>query len=114
MSLSARELLSYIAYLDKNNLDATKYETEFWYRVSRTFTVLIMPILALAFVFGSLRSGGSGGRLMIGVVIGLAYYLASESLANSGEVFNLNPIIISWLPTAALMAVTVFALSRVR
>jgi lipopolysaccharide export system permease protein len=114
MSLSARELLSYIAYLDKNDLDATKYETEFWYRVSRTFTVLIMPILALAFVFGSLRTGGSGGRLMIGVVIGLAYYLASESLANSGEVFNLNPLIISWLPTAALAGVTVFALSRIR
>ena len=114
MSLSARELLSYITYLHKNSLDATKYETEFWYRVSRTFTVLIMPILALAFVFGSLRTGGSGGRLMIGVVIGLAYYLASESLANSGEVFNLNPIIVAWLPTVALMVITVFALSRVR
>jgi len=114
MSLSARELLSYITYLHKNSLDATKYETEFWYRVSRTFTVLIMPILALAFVFGSLRTGGSGGRLMIGVVIGLAYYLASESLANSGEVFDLNPIIVAWLPTVALMVITVFALSRVR
>ena len=114
MSLSARELLSYITYLHKNSLDATKYETEFWYRVSRTFTVLIMPILALAFAFGSLRTGGSGGRLMIGVVIGLAYYLASESLANSGEVFNLNPIIVAWLPTVALMVITVFALSRVR
>ncbi|TFG41075.1 MAG: LPS export ABC transporter permease LptG [Chromatiales bacterium] len=114
MSLSARELLSYITYLHKNSLDATKYETEFWYRVSRTITVLIMPILALAFVFGSLRTGGSGGRLMIGVVIGLAYYLASESLANSGEVFDLNPIIVAWLPTVALMVITVFALSRVR
>ncbi len=114
LSLSARELLSYISYLDKNDLDATKYETEFWHRVSRTFTVMIMPILALAFVFGSLRTGGAGGRLMIGVVIGLAYYLASESLANSGQVFNLNPILVTWLPTAALTMVTVFALARIR
>jgi lipopolysaccharide export system permease protein len=57
LSLSARELLSYIDYLKRNDLDAEKYETEFWFRVSRTFTVLIMPILALAFVFGSLRTG---------------------------------------------------------
>ena len=56
LSLSAREMLSYIDYLERNNLDSTKYETEFWYRVSRTFTVFIMPILALAFVFGSLRT----------------------------------------------------------
>jgi len=114
LSLSARELLSYIDYLERNSLDATKYETEFWFRVSRTFTVLIMPILALAFVFGSLRSGGAGGRLMIGVVIGLAYYLASETLANSGQVFNLNPIIVTWLPSVILTTVTFIALSRIR
>ena len=114
LSLSARELLSYIDYLKRNDLDAIKYETEFWFRVSRTFTVLVMPVLALAFVFGSLRSGGAGARLMIGVVIGLAYYLASETLANSGQVFNLNPIVVTWLPSALLMAITLFALSRVR
>jgi lipopolysaccharide export system permease protein len=114
LSLSARELLGYIDYLKRNNLDAIKYETEFWYRVSRTFTVLIMPILSLAFVFGSLRSGGAGGRLMIGVVIGLAYYLASETLANSGQVFNLNPIIVTWVPSVTLMIITLIALSRIR
>lgn len=114
LSLSARELLTYIDYLKHNNLDALKYETEFWYRVSRTCVVLIMPMLALAFVFGSLRTGGAGGRLMLGVVIGLAYYLASETLANSGQVYNLNPIIVAWLPTLTIALVTAFALSRIR
>ena len=114
LSLSARELLTYIDYLKRNSLDATKYETEFWFRVSRTFTVLIMPLLALAFVFGSQRSGSAGGRLMIGVVIGLAYYLASETMANSGQVFNLNPLLVTWLPSVTLTAITIFALSRVR
>ena len=114
LSLSARELLSYIEYLKRNDLDAIKYETEFWFRVARTFTVLIMPVLALAFVFGSLRSGGAGARLMIGVVIGLAYYLASETLANSGQVFGLNPVIVTWIPSMTLAVVTVFALSRIR
>lgn len=114
LSLSARELLVYIDYLKRNSLDATKYETEFWFRVSRTCTLVIMPLLALAFVFGSLRTGGAGGRLMIGVVIGLAYYLASETLANSGQVFNLNPIVVTWLPSVILALVALFALSRIR
>jgi lipopolysaccharide export system permease protein len=73
-----------------------------------------MPLLALAFVFGSLRTGGAGARLMIGVVIGLAYYLASEMLANSGQVFNLNPAVIAWMPSGLLVIVTIFALNRVR
>ena len=51
---------------------------------------------------------------MIGVMIGLGYFLASETLANSGQVFNLNPAIISWIPTLVLLGVTVFALARVR
>jgi len=114
LSLSARGLLVYIDYLKRNNLDASQYESEIWYRASRTLTVLIMPILSLAFVFGSLRSGGAGGRLMIGVVVGLAYYLASETLANSGQVFDLNPAVVNWLPLLVLCAITAIALRRVR
>jgi lipopolysaccharide export system permease protein len=113
-SLSGRGLLSYVAYLKRNSLDARQYETELWYRIARTATVVIMPVLALAFVFGSLRTGGAGGRLMIGIVIGLAYYLASEMLANSGQVFNFDPAVIAWLPSALLAVITLIALRRIR
>jgi lipopolysaccharide export system permease protein len=113
-SLSGRGLVSYIAYLKRNSLDARRYETELWYRIARTATVLIMPVLALAFVFGSLRTGGAGARLMIGVVIGLSYYLASEMLANSGQVFNFDPAVIAWLPSALLAVITLIALNRIR
>lgn len=113
-SLSIRGLYDYIRYLKRNSLDADLYETEFWYRIARTTTVIVMPVLALAFVFGSLRTGGAGARLMIGVVIGLAYYLASEMLANSGQVFDLNPAVVAWLPSMLLLLATLIALNRVR
>lgn len=114
VSLSARGLIDYIRYLRRNELSAVRYEMELWSRVASTATVVIMPVLALAFVFGSLRSSGAGSRLMVGVLIGLGYFLASETLANSGQVFNLNPALVTWLPTLALLAITGFALSRVR
>lgn len=114
VSLSARGLMSYISYLKKNSLDAERYETEFWSRIARTVTVIIMPVLALAFVFGSLRSTGSGSRLVAGILIGLAYFLASEMTANSGQVFNLNPAFVTWLPSIALLGITGVALTRVR
>jgi lipopolysaccharide export system permease protein len=114
LSLSARGLLGYIDYLDRNQLDSSPYVTEIWYRASRTLSVLVMPVLSLAFVFGSLRTGGAGGRLMIGVGIGLAYYLVNEMLANSGQVFNLNPAVTTSLPTMVLVLITIVALARVR
>lgn len=114
ISLSAKGLFSYIQYLKKNNLSSGRYETELWSRVSTTVTVVIMPVLALAFVFGTLRVSGSGGRIMIGVLIGLGYYLASEMIANSGQVYDLNPALVTWLPSLALLAITVFALDRIK
>jgi len=114
LSLSARGLLVYIDYLKRNSLDASQYESELWNRAARTLAIVIMPILSLAFVFGSLRSGGAGSRLAIGVIIGLAYYLASETLANSGQVFNLNPIVVNWAPSLMLLLITLFALARIR
>jgi len=114
ISLSARGLINYIGYLKQNGLSAERYEMELWSRIARTATVVVMPVLALAFVFGSLRTAGHGTRLMIGVLVGLLYFLASEMLANSGQVFNLNPALVTWLPSIALVLVTVFALSRVR
>ncbi len=114
ISLSAKGLLSYISYLKKNNLSSGRYETELWSRVSSTVTIVLMPVLALAFVFGSLRVSGSGGRIMIGVLIGLGYYLASQMIANSGQVYDLNPALVTWLPSLVLLAVTAFAMDRVR
>ncbi len=114
ISLSVKGLLSYISYLKKNNLSSGRYETELWSRIATTVTVVIMPILALSFVFGSLRVSGSGGRIMIGVMIGLGYYLASEMIANSGQVYDLNPALVTWLPSLALLAVTVFSIDRIR
>lgn len=113
-SLSLRGLLSFIGYLGKNELDATVYQTELWNRIASTVTIILMPVLAIGFVFGTLRSAGAGGRLMVGVMIGLAYFLASRMLANTGVVFNLNPAVLAWLPSLALAAVTAFVLSRVR
>ncbi len=114
VSLSAKGLLSYIRYLKKNNLSSGRYETELWSRISTTSTIVIMPVLALAFVFGSLRVSGSGGRIMIGVLIGLGYYLASEMIANSGQVYDLDPALVTWLPSLVLLAITVFAIDRIR
>ena len=113
-SMSLQGLLTYMRYLYANELDASVYETEFWSRFSAFAAIVIMPILAIGFVFGSLRSAGTGARMMVGVMIGLAWFLASRLLANTGQVFELNAVLTAWLPSLVLAIVTALALSRVR
>ena len=54
---------------------------------------------------------GFAARSAIGAT---SVLLASEMLANSGQVFNMNPALVAWLPALLLLLVTAFALGRVR
>ncbi|CAN5120275.1 LPS export ABC transporter permease LptG [soil metagenome] len=112
--LAARGLYAYTRYLRANGLESSRYEVALWSRIAMLTSIVIMTVLALPFVFGSLRTTGAGGRLMIGLLIGAAYFLVSKTLVNSSEVFALDPLLIAWLPTLALAAFTLIALTRVR
>jgi lipopolysaccharide export system permease protein len=73
-----------------------------------------MTMLALPFVLGSLRSASAGARMIVGLVIGLGYYVLGELSTNSREVFALDPIVVAWAPSAVLCVITVLAVARLR
>lgn len=113
-TLDTPGLERYIRYLRRNDLDATRYVIAYWGRLANITSVVFMTMLALPFVFGGLRSAGTGARLLVGLVIGLGYYVAVQLSASSGQVFNLEPVVAAWAPTAALTIVTAIALLRIR
>jgi lipopolysaccharide export system permease protein len=112
--LDTPSLVRYIEYLRANSLDAHRYLVAYWSRLANVASVIVMTVLALPFVFGSLRSAGAGARLVVGLIIGLTYYVASEVLTSGGEVYGLDPLIIAWAPTALLLLVMIVAFARVR
>jgi lipopolysaccharide export system permease protein len=73
-----------------------------------------MTMLALPFVLGSLRSAGAGARMVIGLVIGLGYYVLGELSANTGQVFALDPVVAAWAPSSVLLIITMLAVVRLR
>jgi lipopolysaccharide export system permease protein len=113
-TLTGAALFRYSRYLRRNGLDATPYEVVFWGRLASAVAVIPMCMLALPFVFGRLRSSGAGARMLVGLVIGLAYFLASRGLADGGQVYGLGAGLVAWLPTIVLTVVTGIALSRAR
>ncbi len=112
--LDTPALQRYIAYLQANELNADSYLLAYWSRIAKIVAVAFMTMLAVPFVFGSLRSAATGARLAVGLVIGLGFYALDEMLANSGEVFELDPMIVAWAPTVGLGLVTLVAVARVR
>jgi lipopolysaccharide export system permease protein len=112
--LDTPSLVRYIGYLEANGLDAHRYLVAYWSRVASVVSVILMTILALPFVFGSLRSAAAGARLVVGLIIGLTYYVAGEVLTSGGEVYGLDPLVIAWAPSTLLMLVTAGAFARIR
>lgn len=113
-TLSLQGLQRYIAYLERNGLDSRRYQQAFWTKVVIPVSILAMVLLAVPFVFGPMRSVGQGQRVIFGVLIGVAFYVFNLTLAQSGLVFGLNPLVSAWMPTILFTAGSVFALSRIR
>jgi lipopolysaccharide export system permease protein len=112
--LTLRGLASYIDHLRRNNLDTASYEIGYWSRIARLFAVVIVTLLALPFVFGPLRTTGAGTRTVLGVMLGVVFFLITRTIENGGQLFGLNPALVGWLPTVVIGLCTLIAISRTR
>ena len=112
--LTGRSLWRLIHYFQSNSLDAREYVFAFWSRIARTVGVLFAVLLAIPFVLGSLRSAGAGTRMMLGLLIGIGFFLLQRLIESGSVVFNLNPVLLAWLPTTLLALATLMLLMRAR
>lgn len=112
--LTLRGLASYIDHLRRNSLGTASYEIGYWSRIARLFAVIVVTLLALPFVFGPLRTTGAGTRTVIGVLLGVVFFLITRTVENGGQLFGLNPALVGWLPTATIGLCTLVAISRTR
>jgi len=113
-ALSVNGLLTYIEHMRANSLDAWAFRTAFWVRIARTVAVAIIVVLAVPFAFGPMRSTGTGARTVVGIIMGVTFFLGAKMVEGAGEVFNLTPWFVAWLPTALLALITSIAVARVR
>jgi len=112
--LTLRGLDSYIEHLHRNSLDTGSYEIGYWSRIARIFAVIVVTLLALPFVFGPLRTSGAGTRTVIGIMLGVVFFLITRTVENGGQLFGLNPALVGWGPTAVIGFCTFVAISRTR
>jgi lipopolysaccharide export system permease protein len=112
--LDTPSLQRYIRYLTDNGLDARRYLIAYWTRMADIVSVVLMTILALPFVFGGLRSAGTGARLIVGLVVGLSYYAIGQVLASGGEVYGVQPLVVAWAPSSVVLLITIVAVARAR
>jgi lipopolysaccharide export system permease protein len=111
-SLSAWELLNYIDYLKENGQQSLSVEQAFWGRIVNPAVTLVMLLVAVPFVLTIRREVGMGQRIVIGVVIGLGFYLFDRMFSHFGLIYEMNPIFAAAFPTTLALTGALIALAR--
>lgn len=104
--LSARQLHQSIQYRQRNALDASDYEEHYWGRWFYPLNVLALCLAAIPFAFGSLRSGGLGKRLFVGIVFALGFWLLQTQFVKLASAFKFDFRVAYALPTIIMVGVS--------
>ena len=97
-----------------NHQNVDNYELAFWQRVLQPLTTGVMVLLAIPFIFGSLRSVTMSVRLVLGAMIGFSFHLLNEFFAPLTQVYHWPPLLSATCPTLLFAGFAVLLLWRVR
>ncbi len=79
------ELWRSIRYAQDNGLDPSSFQSALWFKLSYPLVVISLCLLALPFCFGSLRTGGLGKRIFIGMSLAICFHFFHRAIINYGE-----------------------------
>lgn len=111
--LSIWRLYRYIQHLEQNKQDTGRYHLAFWNKLMSPVAAAVMMVLAVPFVFSQMRSSGVGSRLMIGIMLGLAFYVISRGFGYFGLIYGVPPALGAVVPTLLFLGFAAWMLRRV-
>jgi lipopolysaccharide export system permease protein len=91
--LDLAELTDYRKYLENSGIDSSKQDLVFWNKVLQPVSSITMLLLSMGFIFGPLRSGNFGLRLVVGVIAGFLFYLSNKMFGPVTLVYNVPAFI---------------------
>ncbi len=110
--MNLRQLWKYISIQKKAQMSTVVHEINFWHRVFQPLSALVMMMLALPFIFGSLRDKTMGYRVMLGALAGFSFYILNKLMLSVGLIYLLAPFWITLAPTLLFLALTVMLLLK--
>ena len=105
--MSSEALKNGITYRKRNNLDATEFEEHYWSRWFYPVSAIALCLAAIPFAFGSLRSGGAGKRLFIGIIFALGFWLLQLMFVQLAGVYKFDFRLAYSIPPIVMLLVSV-------
>ncbi|WP_367155293.1 LPS export ABC transporter permease LptG [Methylomonas sp. HYX-M1] len=113
-NLSLYDLYMYIDFLNANQQKAQRYELAFWSRLINPWVTFVMLMVSVPLVIGIGRGIGAGGRITLGVLIGMTFNILDRIVGHMGLIYDVNPMLIAVMPSLTVFLIataTVWRLS---
>ena len=110
-SLSISGLYNYISFLRETGQDVSRFELTFWRKIFQPVSVGVMMLLALSFIFGSLRSVTAGARIVTGICFGFLFYVVNEIFGQMSVVYNMPAVFGALMPSLLFIVMIWWLLS---
>ena len=111
-NMGSGELAESIEYRKRNDLQAAEFEDVYWGRWFYPINVLALCLAAVPFAFGSLRSGGYGKRVFIGIVFALGFWVLQKISTQVAGVFRFDFRIAYAIPPLIMLLVSYLLFKR--
>ncbi len=105
-------LYRYVSDLERRRQPAARYAQTLWAKIDIPLAIAAMILISVPFVFGPLRTHGTGHRIMVGAMIGIVFSLIQQITAYLGVLLELSPALTATLPSLALLAVALYLIRR--
>ena len=107
------EIHAHLQALRAGGQRAVEYALAFWSKLATPVTMMAMLLLAVPLVTGSHRRVNVSQHILMGAVLGAAFYLASKGFYYAVIVFDLPAVSVALFPVAAfVLAMLVLARAR--
>lgn len=111
-NLSAVDLAAYIKYLRENGQKSLLVEQAFWGRIVNPVVTLVMLLVAIPFVLGFRRDVSAGQRIVVGVTLGIGFYLFDKVFGHLGLIYEMDPVFSATFPASFAFALALIGLWR--
>lgn len=113
-NMSLYDLFMYIDFLKANGQKTRNYEMAFWSRLVNPLVTFVMLMVSIPFVVSVKRGVGTGGRVLMGILIGMTFNIFDKIAGQTGLVYGINPMVVSLLPSLLVFSGAVVAVNKLR
>ena len=110
--MSVLNLWAYIDHLRENRQMTTRYEIALWQKALYPVAAIVMMVLAIPFAIQSQRTGGTGAKIVLGILLGLGFHFSGRLFSHVGLLNDWPAAFSAGMPTLLFLGVAAAGLAH--